>query len=50
VERKYIDDEGRRLVDLAVRAENQDGDTHTQATVTVKLVTRADYARSGLNA
>ena len=42
VERKFIDDSGRRLVELFVYAQNQDGDIHTQATVLVKLVSRAD--------
>ncbi|ODT83717.1 MAG: hypothetical protein ABS76_02040 [Pelagibacterium sp. SCN 64-44] len=42
VERKFIDDQGRHLVELDVWAENQDGDTHTRATVLVKLVSRAD--------
>ena len=42
VNRKFVDDEGRRLVELFVYAENQDGDVHTQATVLVKLVSKAD--------
>ena len=42
VKRKFVDDEGRRLVELFVFAENQDGDVHTQANVLVKLVSRAD--------
>ena len=42
VKRKFVDDEGRRLVELFVYAENQDGDVHTQANVLVKLISKAD--------
>ncbi|MFT4085124.1 MAG: MaoC family dehydratase N-terminal domain-containing protein [Nocardioides sp.] len=41
VARKYADD-GDHLVDLDVRAENQDGVVHTKATVTVKLISKAE--------
>jgi acyl dehydratase len=41
VARKFIED-GERLVELDVRAENQDGQVHTQAKVVVKLVAKAD--------
>jgi hypothetical protein len=41
VARKFIED-GERLVELDVRAENQDGQVHTQAKVVVKLVAKGD--------
>ena len=41
VARKYVDD-GEHLVDLQVWGENQDGVVHTKATVTVKLVSKAE--------
>jgi hypothetical protein len=46
VGRKFVDESGQRLVELEVRAENQDGDVHTQAKVTVKLVSRAGRGRA----
>jgi acyl dehydratase len=41
VERKYVED-GEHLIDVAVWAENQDGITHTKATIVVKLVAKAE--------
>lgn len=40
VARKFIDDQGQRLVELDMRAENQDGDVHTRSTFLVKLLSR----------
>lgn len=42
VQRKFVDDTGRHLVELFVWAENQDGDIHTNSTVQVKLPSRGN--------
>jgi hypothetical protein len=41
VARKFEED-GERLVELDVWGENQDGQAHTTAKVTVKLISKAD--------
>jgi acyl dehydratase len=41
VTRKFRGDDGGGLVELDIRAENQDGDIHTQAKVIVQLVSKA---------
>jgi acyl dehydratase len=44
VARKYVQDDDH-LVDLDVWGENQDRVVHTKATVTVKLITKAEYLK-----
>lgn len=41
VARKFVDDQGDRLVELQVWGENQDGVVHTKASVLVRLVAKA---------